>query len=192
MAPLELTAVVITLTGIALTALRRVTGWPVSLAAALLYLVVFAQARLWADAALQVAFCLFLLKGWADWHRDRGGETVVSVRPVAVDVLVRNLAVAVPAALALGFALSRWTNDPAPFTDGALSVFSLVGQFWTARRYMACWLLWIAVDLAYVVLFIVRDMKPSAALYAALALMAAFGWSNWRRSIGRPVRKSGA
>jgi len=191
MSLLEILAVLVTVAGIGLTALRRVAGWPISLAASVLYLLVFAQAHLWADSALQIVFCLFLLKGWIGWSRAPRSETAVIVQEANGYLLLRDGALAVPCGLALGAALERWTNDPAPYTDAALSVASIVGQLWTARRYIACWPLWIAIDSAYVVLFMIREMEPSAALYAVLVLLAAYGWSSWHRASRTPACRSG-
>lgn len=189
---LEGLAAIVTMSGIGLTAVRRVAGWPVSLAASLLYLFVFAKARLWADSALQLVFCLFLIKGWTDWYRAPKTDEAVIVQDVAPAALVRDGAWALPISLALGTALARWTNDPAPFTDATLSMASIVGQLWTARRYVACWPLWIAIDSAYVALFITRDMIPSAAVYAVLVLLAGCGWFSWRKASQRPASSSGA
>jgi len=182
MSPIEALAVIVTMMGIALTAQRRVLGWPCSLLASLLYLVVFARARLYADSALQIVFCLFLLKGWYDWYRVARREAGIAVRPIGRAILARDLALGVAASTVLGVALRHWTSDAAPMTDATLSVFSVIGQIWTARRFIACWPLWIAVDCAYVALFIERSLWLSAGLYAGLTGLAIWGWFSWRRA----------
>ncbi|BAT19552.1 nicotinamide riboside transporter PnuC [Asaia bogorensis] len=180
MSPLEAIAALFTVAGIWLTGQRRVSGWPVSLIAALLYLVVFAQARLWADSALQLAFCAFLLRGWYAWShapREQTGVRVASPRHTALE---RDILAGLIASAALGYGLAHWTDDPAPFTDAALSALSLVAQIWTARRIMLCWPLWVAIDTAYVALFLTRSLWVSAGLYAILVGLAANAWYHWR------------
>jgi len=182
MSPVEALAVIVTIAGIVLTAQRRVLGWPCSLAASALYLAVFAKARLYADSALQIVFCLFLLKGWYDWYRAAQDEAGITVRPIARTILIRDLALGVATSLVLGVALRDWTSDAAPMTDATLSVFSVVGQIWTARRLIACWPLWIAVDCAYIALFLERTLWLSAGLYAGLTGLAVWGWLTWRKA----------
>lgn len=182
MSPLEAIAALFTVAGIWLTGQRRVSGWPVSLIAALLYLVVFAQARLWADSALQLVFCAFLLRGWYAWSYAPREQTGVRVETHRCTALVRDVIFGLIASAALGYGLARWTDDPAPFTDAALSALSLVAQIWTARRVMLCWPLWVAIDTAYVALFLTRSLWVSAGLYAILVGLAANAWYHWQRT----------
>lgn len=98
-------------------------------------------------------------------------------------VLLRDLLIGAVCSVALGTALRLWTGDAAPMTDATLSVLSIIGQIWTARRFLACWLLWIMVDSAYVGLFILRDLWLSAGLYAGLVAIAWFGWRSWKESL---------
>ncbi|WP_122039394.1 nicotinamide riboside transporter PnuC [Asaia bogorensis] len=182
MSPLEAIAALFTVAGIWLTGQRRVSGWPVSLIAALLYLLVFAQARLWADSALQLVFCAFLLRGWYAWSYAPREQTGVRVETHRHTPLARDILVGLIASAALGYGLARWTDDPAPFTDAVLSALSLVAQIWTARRVMLCWPLWVAIDTAYVALFLTRSLWVSAGLYAILVGLAANAWYHWQRT----------
>ncbi|WP_336945430.1 nicotinamide riboside transporter PnuC [Asaia sp. HN010] len=183
MSPLEALAVLITMAGIWLTARRRVLGWPCSLLASLLYLVVFAKARLYADSVLQIVFCLFLAKGWYDWHRFRQTSPDIAVQAAPRLVLLRDLLIGAGCSVALGTILRLWTSDAAPMTDATLSVLSIIGQIWTARRFLACWPLWILVDGAYVGLFAARDLWLSAGLYAGLIAIAWYGWTSWKATL---------
>jgi len=187
MSPVEALAVLVTMTGIWLMARRRVLGWPCSLLASLLYLVVFARSRLYADSALQLVFCLFILKGWYEWHKLRLVTPEIVVQRASGRILMRDLLIAGWCSLTLGTFLRLWTSDAAPMTDATLSVLSVVGQIWTAKRFMACWLLWILVDGAYIMLFIERGLWPSAGLYAGLIVIALYGWRSWHISAKAPT-----
>ena len=89
-----------------------------------------------------------------------------------------------------GAVLKRWTDDPMPFTDAALSSFSIVAQLWAARRYTANWTLWIVIDTLYVALFVARDLYPTAILYSAFVLLALHGAYKWRKLEGTDLRLS--
>jgi nicotinamide mononucleotide transporter len=66
---LELAGWSTTLIGIWLTTRRNLLCWPITLAADVLYLVVFYQARLLSDSLLQAFFVAFTLYGWWNWWR---------------------------------------------------------------------------------------------------------------------------
>jgi nicotinamide mononucleotide transporter len=69
-----------------------------------------------------------------------------------------------------------------PFLDAALASYSLVGSWWQARKHIANWWLWIAVDAIYVGEYIYKGLWPTAVLYAGLVGLAVLGLRDWRRA----------
>ena len=80
---LELAGFLTTGVGIWLTARRKLLCWPITLAADVLYLVVFYQARLLSDSLLQLFFVVFTLYGWWHWWRGVREEGEVRVVPLS-------------------------------------------------------------------------------------------------------------
>ena len=93
---LELAGFLATGVGIWLTARRNLLCWPITLAADVLYLVVFYRARLLSDSLLQLFFVAFTLYGWWHWWRGVRAEGEVRVVPLGT----RSLLVAVAAGAA--------------------------------------------------------------------------------------------
>ena len=83
----------------------------------------------------------------------------------------------------LGYVMASFTDAHIPWLDSALTSFSLVAQFWMARKYVANWWLWIAVDIIYVGVYIYKDLDLTAGLYAAFIVLAVIGLRNWQRQL---------
>ena len=184
----ELFAVLFSAAGVWLTGRRAMLCWPVMLVASLLYGVVFWQAHLYADTWLQGVFAALSLYGWWGWLRGVRDEGAVQIVQPARATVLRGVGLSLAAGLLMGAALFRWTDDPNPVLDALLSVFSVLGQIWMARRYLACWVVWVAVDIVYTALFVVRHLYLTAGLYAAFVVLAVMGWNQWRAA----ARKTGA
>ncbi|MEG3085043.1 nicotinamide riboside transporter PnuC [Sphingomonas sp. PB2P12] len=182
---LEIIAVIISFAGIWLTATRRMLCWPVGLVACALYFKLFLDVRLYADMVLQALFGLAIVYGWIAWAngQDDAGEVVVA--PLSPRRVAAGLAAGGVGAIAIGWFTSRYTDAALPWMDAGLSSFSLVAQYWTARRHAASWLLWIAVDVLYVGMFVFKGLLPTAGLYAAMIVLAVIGYRRWRKA-GRP------
>lgn len=180
MTALEIVAVVVSFAGIWLTATRRMLCWPVSLVACALYFKLFLDVRLYADMVLQALFGLAIVYGWIAWTKgqDKAGEVVVA--PLSQGRLAAGLATGAVGAIAIGCFTSRYTDAALPWMDSGLTSFSLVAQYWTARRHAASWLLWIAVDSLYVGMFVFKGLLPTAGLYAAMIVLAVVGYRRWR------------
>jgi nicotinamide mononucleotide transporter len=181
MSSLEIAAVVISFLAIWLTARRNMLCWPLNLVACALYFKLFLDVRLYADMVLQAVFGIGILYGWIAWRRDRRDTGTVVVMPLSRPRAVAALAAGAIAALAIGWFTSRHTDATLPWMDATLSSFSLVAQYWTARRHRESWLLWIAVDVAYVGMFVFKGLILTAGLYAVMIGLAVMGYREWRQ-----------
>ncbi len=186
MSPLELAAAALGLVNIVLIARRTVANYPFGIVMVVLYAVVFARARLYSAAGLQVFFLAAQLYGWWYWARSRAGTGQVPVRRRdARGWMIAGLA-GVAGTLALGLAMSRLTDAAAPWWDAANASWSMVAQILTDRRLVDSWPLWIAIDALSVWLYASHGLLATAALYAVFGCVAAWGWAEWARAAPAP------
>lgn len=177
----ESVAVLVSVLAIWLTTRRSLWCWPLGLIACAMYFKLFLDVRLYADMLLQLLFGLSILYGWFAWRRGAAVDGEVTIRQLSRREAAAGLAAGTIAAGAIGWLMQRYTDAALPWLDAALSSFSLVAQLWTARRYPANWLLWIAVDTIYVGMFLFKRLWLTAGLYAALTVLAALGFMRWRQ-----------
>lgn len=182
MSPIEIAGAVASFLGIWLTARRSLLCWPVSLIACGLYFKVFLDVRLYADMVLQALFAVAIGYGWHNWVRGKQDAGTVRVVPLGAGQAACGLAVGAIGAVAIGSFTSRYTDAALPWMDATLTSFSLVAQYWTARRHSASWLLWIVVDLVYVGMFVAKGLTLTAVLYATMVGLAVAGYRGWRRA----------
>jgi len=179
----ELSAALVSAAGVWLTARRSPWCWPVGLVSVIAYAWIFVDAKLYSDTVLQVIFAFLILYGWQRWSRNLDGGGHVRVAQLDTRSAMLHLAVGTAAALALGYAMHRYTDASLPWLDAALTAFSLVAQWWQARRHAAAWWLWIAVDVIYVGEYVYKSLPITAVLYVGFVALAAFGLRAWRRGM---------
>jgi nicotinamide mononucleotide transporter len=167
--------------GIWLTTRRILWCWPVTLAADLLYLVVFYRAQLLSDALLQVFFVIFTLYGWWHWWRGVQQEGEVRVAALTATSAISAVSCGVVGTFILG-AVAKRLNASLPYLDASLASFSLVASWWQARKNIANWWLWIVVDFLYIGEYIYKDLWLTAVLYAVLVGLAVLGLRDWQRA----------
>lgn len=178
---LEITGVLTTVLGIALTTARKLACWPVVLVSDVIYLIVFYQAQLYSDALLQVFFLAFTVYGWWFWWRGVRDEGEVRVVRLSLPIMLAGLAAGAVGSIVLG-ELAKQVHAALPYLDATLASYSLVASWWAARKHIANWWLWIAVDLVYIGEYIYKDLWPTAILYAGLVVLAVLGLILWRRA----------
>ena len=178
---LELVGALTSALGIWLTTRRLLICWPVVLIAIFIYMVVFYRAGLLSDALLQVFFVVFTLYGWWNWWRGVRDEGEVRVAPLSIPSMTTALILGVIGSFFLG-TLAKRLHAALPYLDAVLMSYSLVANWWQARKQIANWWLWIAVDVIYVGEYFYKHLWPTALLYAAFVPLAILGLRDWRRA----------
>jgi len=67
----------------------------------------------------------------------------------------------------------RLVGAALPMVDAAATSFSLLAQALQTRKWIENWLIWIAVDAVYVVIYVSQGLSLTAGLYAVFLVMAA-------------------
>lgn len=178
---LEWSAAALSIVGVWLMTRRMLLAWPTGLMSVAMYALVFAQARLYSDALLQGVFAAFLVYGWINWRAHARQDGRIHIAPLTSRHLLRDLGIGVVGGVALGAGMHTFTDAALPWLDALLAALSLVAQWWQARRHVAAWWLWIAVDVVYVGMYAVKSLHVTAALYVVFVGLAVMGLRAWTR-----------
>jgi nicotinamide mononucleotide transporter len=182
----ELIGALLSAWGVWLTARRKPWCWPVGLVSVLVYTWIFIDARLYSDALLQLAFAVLIVYGWHRWLQHLGEDGRVEVASLSPRHATVHLLLGTVGALMLGFTMHRWTDAALPWLDAALTAFSLVAQWWQAKRHVAAWWLWIVVDVIYVGEYVYKHLLITSVLYAGFVVLAIIGLRAWQQADAGP------
>ncbi len=186
----EIVASLLGLANIILLVRRSIWNFPVGMAMVAIVGVVLADARLYAESGLQAFFFVVNAWGWWLWSHARGSDADASV-PVPVLVPVRWLgwparaawgAVTAALSLSLGWLMHRYTNAALPFADSAVTGASIAAQLLLSFRRIENWVLWVAIDVVSVGLYINRGLFLLAALYVAFGVLSVMGLREWMKA----------
>lgn len=187
---LEYVAVALGLINIALLVWRSVWNYPFGMAMVAIYIFVFEEEKLYAEAGLQVFFFLAQAWGWWLWHKAGGEDSRVPVRWLDWPSRIVWAVVTAALSLNLGWALSRFTDAAMPFADSAIAGASVTAQILLAFRRIENWVLWIVIDVAAIALYIDRGLYPTAGLYGAMLVMSLFGLREWVQAARRDAARA--
>jgi len=103
------------------------------------------------------------------------------VEPLSARGWIGGLAAGAVGAVLLGWLMAR-IGAALPHLDATLTSYSLVASWWQARKHIANWWLWIAVDLVYIAEYIYKGLNLTAVLYLLLVGLAVLGLRDWNRA----------
>ena len=181
--PIEATAALFGIASVFLSARQNVWSWPLGIINVALYIIVFYDAKLYADMGLQVVYVVLAAYGWWHWLHGGANHGVLRVSRVPARETVLLTAAFAVGTVVLSTFLARATDASLPLADSALTAASLVAQYMMTRKYVECWLVWIVADVAYVAMFLYKELWPTAGLYLVFSVLAVLGWRQWRASL---------
>ncbi len=181
MSPLEIVAVIISVIGVALTIKRNMLCWWFNFLAFSLYAYLFFQFKLYGETILQFFFMVVNFYGLYHWLKGKQQDHEIRIEPIAMKTVILQMILAAAGGVLFGLSLHYFTDAALPMLDSQLAAFSLLATYWTSRKHIATWVLWVFVDIIYVGMFIYKDLFLTAGLYAAFVGMAAFGWWQWEQ-----------
>ena len=179
---LELLAVVLSLGMVWANMRVNPVAWPLAIISSMLYLLLFADSKLYGEASLQVMFVVLAAWGWWQWLRGHASDG----RALRVQVLSPRQRLAIASATLaawplLGWLLASSTDSDVPYLDALPTVGSIAGQLLLGRKYLENWPVWLVVNLVSVGLFAYKSLWLTALLYAVFAVLSVLGWRAWRR-----------
>ena len=165
---------------------QNIWSWPTAIVNVGLYTIVFYQGRLYGQMGLQPIYLALSAYGWYQWLHGGAQRSELRVTRASPRLLATLGVLNLAAWIALA-AILRRTDAALPWLDALLATTSLVAQWMMTRKILENWMLWIAVDLVYVPMFISQKLYATAMLYAAFLVLALRGVVEWRRSITAPA-----
>jgi nicotinamide mononucleotide transporter len=165
-----------------LTVLARVSNFPVGIANSAFFLVLFAAARLFADSGLQVVYIVLGFAGWWQWLHGGPERSRLTVARSGWRLLACCVAFVAVATWGLTVLLDA-AHDIAPFWDALTTALSLAAQFLLNSKRIENWAFWIAADLVYIPLYVVKRLDLTAIVYVLFVTMSVAGARAWRQSL---------
>jgi nicotinamide mononucleotide transporter len=180
---LEAVAVVFGIVSVYLSTQENIWSWPTALVNVALFSALFLRSGLYSDTGLQVVYFVLSLYGWYEWLYGGAGHTAITVSRTSGRTWIVLGGIGVVAWALLGSITSRLPGTALPYVDAATTTVSLLAQWMMTRKLIENWLIWIAVDVVYVGMFIYKGLYLTAFNYGIYLALAALGYIAWKRSL---------
>ena len=181
--PMELLSFTLAAITVLLTIRQNHWAWLFTIVSSATYAVVFRDAKLYGDMALQFVFIGAAVWGWYMWLRGGDNHGVLTVSRLSRQGVITAALAWLTAFVAVALLLSGFTDTDVAYPDAFLTAGSLVGQVLLARKKLENWIIWIVVDVLYVGLYVYKGLMLTAILYAVFVFLAVQGLRAWRRSL---------
>lgn len=158
--------------------------WVVGLIMPIVHGTLYFRSGLYADFSMQLYYIAAGVYGLIVWRRgakktENKSELKIGSTPLAVWVAIAGMYALLHVVIYLF--LVYFTDSTVPFWDSLTTALCIVAYWMLSRKYVEQWLVWLAVDVVTVGLYIYKDIPLTAGLYALYSAMAVAGYLRWRR-----------
>ena len=171
--------------------------WIASIIMPAIYIVVYYNAGLYADFGISIYYLLAAIYGWIVWKygtslfpkflcSKKKSDTYLSKQTIHISqtplrYIPCMLIVFMLAFFTIASILIAFTDSDVPWWDSFTTALSIVAMWMLAHKYLEQWLIWIAVNVVSVGLYIYKDLYFTAGLYLLYAAIAVFGYLKWKK-----------
>lgn len=162
---------------------EKLSLWVFGFLSALFYIVVFYNAKFYADMSLQFYYLAVSVYGFVSWKMGKlsNGNIHLVIRTTSFTNLIYLSLSALLIFILYYFVLANFTDSPLPIADSLTTALSIVATWMLARKRIEHWLLWIFIDAFSAVLYIQKELYTTAVLFVIYTIMAIVGYYSWRK-----------
>ena len=186
MSSLEIIAALFGVVSVFLSVRQNIWSWPTAIVNVGMYIFVFYASKLYADTALQVIYVVLNAYGWYHWLYGGKNRTELPVTRTGMRVAALLIGIVAAGTVLIGTFLAHNTDAALPYVDALTTSTSLVAQWMMTRKLLENWLVWVAVDVVYIGMYISKSLYVTAVLYFIFLVLSAMGYVQWRRTLTQP------
>lgn len=180
---IELLGTILSVIYLYLSIKQRIGLWVFGFLCSLLYVIVFFQAKFYADMSLQFYYLAVSIYGWINWRaKSQKYESVLAISKTNLKSGIIFLLITVAIYFLYYYVLSKFTDSPLPRADSFTTALSIIATWMLARKKLEHWLLWIIIDSVSAGLYIYKGLYITSILFGIYTIMAVVGYYQWRRS----------
>lgn len=187
----ELAALLLALAYLMLAAHQKQACWFAAAISCTLYAVIFADAKLYMEAFLQVFYVLMAGYGWWQWQYQVTDDDPATPRYAVSWHLLQWLWL-LPLAGIVAWLLHSFTDAEAVVLDTYTTAFSLLATYLVTKKAFESWWYWLVIDSAYVYLYFSKGFIATALLFVLYVLLVVYAMYRWKIAQHKTTHASSA
>lgn len=179
---LEYTAVGFGVIYVLLASRSNIWCWLMGIISSALYIYINITHQLFQDAILQTYYVLAGFYGWWLWSKKGNIEDEIKIHSFSPQQNLKLIFFGALLVPVFGFVFAKLGNSLSYF-DSAVTVFSFIATWMTAKKILENWYYWVVIDLVAAVMYLIKGLHATSLLYIFFSIISVYGYLEWRKKI---------
>ena len=123
------------------------------------------------------------LYGWLQWRKGNQIDNNFIVNTWGMLKHFYAISLILALSVSSGLLLTLYTDAALPFFDAFVTWGAVVATYMVAKKLLENWIYWLVIDSISILLFISRDLLPTAFLFGLYIVIIFFGYKSWKKAL---------
>ena len=178
----EMLAVFLSVSYLLLAIKQNLWCWIAAFFSTLIYSVLFFDASLLMDSALNIFYLVMAVYGWYSWKygniKVQNVELNISTYGMAKNIKI--IIVLILISLVLGYIMANYTSADFAYLDTFTTVFAVFSTYMLTKKVLENWLYWVVIDAVSIYIYIQKGFYLTAVLFAVYTVLAVVAYVKWK------------
>ena len=178
----EMLAVFLSVSYLLLAIKQNLWCWIAAFFSTLIYSVLFFDASLLMDSALNIFYLVMAVYGWYSWKygniKVQNVELNISTYGMAKNIKI--IIVLILISLVLGYIMANYTSADFAYLDTFTTVFAVFSTYMLTKKVIENWLYWVVIDAVSIYIYIQKGFYLTAVLFAVYTVLAVVAYVKWK------------
>ncbi|CAM4227873.1 hypothetical protein EWU23_10110 [Cytophagaceae bacterium 50C-KIRBA] len=177
----EFSGIICSILGVYFSIQQHLAAWIWNILGSLLFGILFYQHGLYSDMELQGFFIAMGLYGFYQWRKE---DSHWKAEKSSTPLLIWGILFSLSYGMVVGFLHTRLTHWVSfAYLDATLTGLSIFGTWLAINKKIENWILWIIIDIIYVLMYIQKELWGTSLLYTLFIFLAIRGLYQWKNSL---------
>ena len=179
----EMVAVFLSVTYLLLAIKQNLWCWVAAFISTLIYTILFFDASLLMDSALNMFYLVMAIYGWYSWKYGNGinKNEELEITTYGLNKNLKIIGVLIIVSLILGYIMANYTSADFAYLDTFTTVFAVFTTYTLTKKVLENWLYWIVIDSVSIYIYINKGFYLTAVLFAFYTVLAFIAYNNWKK-----------
>ena len=178
----EMLAVFLSVSYLLLAIKQNLWCWIAAFFSTLIYSILFFDASLLMDSALNIFYLVMAVYGWYSWKygniKAQMQELNISTYGMAKNIKI--IIVLILVSLVLGYIMANYTSADFAYLDTFTTVFAVFSTYMLTKKVLENWLYWVVIDTVSIYIYIQKGFYLTAVLFAVYTVLAVVAYIKWK------------
>ena len=179
----EMLAVFLSVSYILLAIKQNLWSWVAAFFSTLIYSILFFDASLLMDSALNIFYLVMAVYGWYSWKYGniKAQNEQLKITTYGITNNFKIIGILILISIVLGYIMANYTSADFAYLDTFTTVFAVFATYMLAKKVLENWIYWVVIDTVFIYIYIQKGFYLTAVLFAIYTVLACVAYIQWKK-----------